>query len=133
MIDYQVGQKAFFEKCITDEDIRSFATISGDDNPIHLNDEYAGNSIFGRRIAHGILVSGLISKVIGTQLPGEGTIYLSQSLKFLKPVYVDETVRAEVEVKEIQTEKNRMLLDTRIYRQNGECVLCGEALVMPPH
>ena len=111
MIDYQIGQKAFFEKCITDEDIRSFATISGDDNPIHLNDEYAGNSIFGRRIAHGILVSGLISKVIGTQLPGEGTIYLSQSLKFLKPVYVDETVRAEVEIKEPDSKRGGLTIE----------------------
>lgn len=132
MTNYQIGQSAYFEKCITDEEVRKFAEISGDDNPVHLDDEYAKESIFGQRIVHGILVSGLISKVIGTQLPGNGTIYLSQNLKFLKPVYVGETVKAEVVIKDIITEKRRMVLETKVYRQNAECVLAGEALVMLP-
>lgn len=132
MINYQIGQSAFFEKCITDEEVRKFAEISGDDNPVHLDDEYAKDTLFGKRIVHGILVSSLISKVIGTQLPGNGTIYLSQNLKFLKPVYVGETVRAEVVIKEIIEEKNRLVLETKVYRQNAECVLTGEALVMLP-
>lgn len=132
MTNYQIGQSASFEKCITDEEVRKFADISGDDNPVHLNEEYAKDSIFGQRIVHGILVSGLISKVIGTQLPGNGTIYLSQNLKFIKPVYVGETVKAEVVIKDIITEKRRMVLETKVYRQNAECVLTGEALVMLP-
>lgn len=132
MTNYQIGQSASFEKCITDEEVRKFAEISGDDNPVHLDEEYAKNSLFGRRIVHGILVSGLISKVIGTQLPGNGTIYLSQNLKFLKPVYVGETVKAEVVIKDIVTEKCRIVLETKVYRQNAECVLTGEALVMLP-
>lgn len=132
MTNYQIGQSASFEKCITDEEVRKFADISGDDNPVHLNEEYAKDSIFGQRIVHGILVSGLISKVIGTQLPGKGTIYLSQNLKFLKPVYVGETVKAEVVIKDIIVEKRRMVLETKVYRQNAVCVLTGEALVMLP-
>lgn len=132
MTNYQIGQSASFEKCFTDEEVRKFADISGDDNPVHLNEEYAKDSIFGQRIVHGILVSGLISKVIGTQLPGNGTIYLSQNLKFIKPVYVGETVKAEVVIKDIITEKRRMVLETKVYRQNAECVLTGEALVMLP-
>ena len=116
MINYQIGQSAFFEKCITDEEVRKFAEISGDDNPVHLDDEYAKDTLFGKRIVHGILVSSLISKVIGTQLPGNGTIYLSQNLKFLKPVYVGETVRAEVVIKEIIEEKNRLSQGQEMYR-----------------
>lgn len=132
MTEFKVGQKASVSKTITDADVRDFARISGDDNPIHLDDDYAAGSLFGRRIVHGILVSGLISRVIGTMLPGEGTIYLSQNLKFVKPVYVEDTVMAEVEILQIDTAKKRMTLKTTVTKEDGTCVLEGEALVIPP-
>ena len=131
MIDFFVGQKASVVKTIKDEDVRDFARISGDDNPIHLDENYAANSMFGKRIVHGILVSGLISRVIGTILPGEGAIYLSQSLKFLKPVYIDDTVKAEAEVIKLDEARGRMTLKTIVCR-GEDCVLTGEALVMVP-
>lgn len=132
MTEFKVGQKASVSKIITDGDIRDFARISGDDNPIHLDDDYAVQSLFGRRIAHGILVSALISRVIGTMLPGEGTIYLSQNVKFVKPVYVEDTVVAEVEILKIDNEKKRMTLKTTVTKEDGTCVIEGEALVIPP-
>lgn len=132
MTEFKVGQKASVSKTITDGDIRDFARISGDDNPIHLDDDYAAQSLFGKRIVHGILVSALISRVIGTMLPGEGTIYLSQNLKFIKPVYVEDTVVAEVEILKIDNEKKRMTLKTTVTKEDGTCVIEGEALVIPP-
>ena len=132
MNNYRIGQKAVCEKAFSEEEVKTFASISGDDNPIHLDEEYAAGSRFGERVVHGILVSSLISKVIGTQLPGKGTIYLSQSLKFTAPVYIGEQIRAEVCIKEILEEKKRLVLETKVYRMDGTCVLTGEALVIPP-
>lgn len=132
MTEFEVGQKAFVEKTISEEDVRDFAEISGDDNPLHLDEAYAAGSRFGKRVVHGMLAASLISRVIGTKLPGEGTIYLSQSLKFLKPVFIGDTVRAEVEITKLDTERGRITLETRVIRSNGECVLAGEALVIPP-
>lgn len=132
MTEFKVGQNASVCKTITDGDIRDFARISGDDNPIHLDDDYAAQSLFGKRIVHEILVSALISRVIGTMLPGEGTIYLSQDLKFIKPVYVEDTVVAEVEILKIDNEKKRMTLKTTVTKEDGTCVIEGEALVIPP-
>lgn len=129
---YEVGQKASSSKIISDDDVREFAHLSGDDNPIHLDDAYAKETRFGKRIVHGILVSSLLSKVIGMQLPGQGTIYLSQELKFLKPVYIGQKITAEVEIVEIDKQKNRMKLDTKAYNEEHECVLSGEAKVIPP-
>ena len=132
MTEFEVGQKAFVVKTISEEDVRDFAEISGDDNPLHLDEAYAAGSRFGKRVVHGMLAASLISRVIGTKLPGEGTIYLSQSLKFLKPVFIGDTVRAEVEITKLDTERGRITLETRVIRQDGECVLAGEALVIPP-
>lgn len=132
MTEFKVGQNASVCKTITDGDIRDFARISGDDNPIHLDDDYAAQSLFGKRIVHEILVSALISRVIGTMLPGEGTIYLSQDLKFVKPVYVEDTVVAEVEILKIDNEKKRMTLKTTVTKEDGTCVIEGEVLVIPP-
>ena len=98
MSEFQIGQKASVKAVMSDEAVREFARISGDNNPLHLSDAYAEGTRFGKRIAHGILVSGQISRVIGTILPGEGTVYLSQSLHFKRPVYVGDTVTAEVEI-----------------------------------
>jgi 3-hydroxybutyryl-CoA dehydratase len=92
----EIGQKATFGKRITEHDVQAFAEISGDKNPLHVDAAYAGQSRFGARIAHGALVFGLISAALGTELPGPGTIYLSQTVKFVKPVYFDDTIVATV-------------------------------------
>ncbi len=128
----EVGQKASMRKTITEADVSAFAQISGDTNPMHLDKEYAAKSMFKERIAHGMLTAGLISAVLGTQLPGVGCIYLSQSLKFLAPVKLGDTIEAEVEVIEKLEEKNRVRLRTVCRNQSGQVVIDGEALIMPP-
>ena len=129
--DLSVGQKASFGKTVTEADIVLFAAVTGDTNPMHLNEEYARDTIFGERIAHGMLAAGLITKVMGTQLPGPGTIYLSQSLKFRRPVRIGDTVTATVEITGLNPEKHRVNLRT-ICSVKGEPVLEGEALVTVP-
>jgi 3-hydroxybutyryl-CoA dehydratase len=129
--DLSVGQKASFGKTITEADIVLFAAVTGDTNPMHLNEEYARSSIFGERIAHGMLAAGLITKVMGTQLPGPGTIYMSQSLRFRKPVRIGDTVTATVEITALNAEKHRANLRT-VCAVKGEAVLEGEALVAVP-
>lgn len=129
--DLSIGQKASFGKTITEADIVLFAAVTGDTNPMHLNAEYAKDSIFGERIAHGMLAAGLITKVMGTQLPGPGTIYLSQSLRFRKPVRIGDTVTATVEITGLNAEKHRATLTT-VCTVKGEPVLEGEALVAVP-
>lgn len=128
----RAGQKASFTKSITETDVYLFAGISGDINPAHINEEYAKNTYFKRRIAHGILSGALISAVIGVQLPGPGTIYASQSLNFLAPVYFGDTITSTVEVKEILKENNRAVLTTLCTNQDGIIVTKGEAVVLPP-
>ncbi|MFA5527346.1 MAG: MaoC family dehydratase [Peptostreptococcales bacterium] len=129
--EIKIGDKQTLTKKITSEDNEKFAEILGDSNPVHLNEEYAQNTMFKGRIAYGMLVSGLISTVIGSKLPGNGSIYLSQTLKFTKPVWLDDTITAEVEVVEMDIEKNRLTLKTRCYNQNDIDVIIGEAIVMP--
>lgn len=129
--DLAVGQTASFGKTITEADVVLFAAITGDTNPMHLNAEYAKDTIFGERIAHGMLAAGLITKVLGTQLPGPGTIYLSQSLKFRAPVRIGDTVTATVEVVTLHPEKHRATLSTRC-TVRGEPVMEGEAFVSIP-
>jgi 3-hydroxybutyryl-CoA dehydratase len=129
--DLTVGQKASFGKTITEADIVLFAAVTGDTNPMHLNAEYAKDTIFKERIAHGMLAAGLITKVLGTQLPGPGTIYLSQTLKFRAPVRIGETVTATVEVMELHPDKHRATLST-ICTVAGKSVLDGEAIVSVP-
>jgi 3-hydroxybutyryl-CoA dehydratase len=109
-----------------------YAGITGDLNPAHINEVYAQQTSFKTRIAHGMLTAGYISAVLGTQLPGAGTIYLKQELKFLAPVRMGDTITAKVEVIEVNQEKNRIKLRTTCTNQNGEMVLDGEALVSPP-
>jgi 3-hydroxybutyryl-CoA dehydratase len=129
--DLAVGQKASFGKTITEADIVLFAAVTGDTNPMHLNEEYARDSFFGERIAHGMLAAGLITKVMGTQLPGPGTIYLSQSLRFRRPVKIGDTVTATVEITAVNADKHRVSLST-VCKVKGEPVLEGEALVTVP-
>ncbi|EDL54961.1 (R)-specific enoyl-CoA hydratase [Vibrio thalassae] len=127
-----LGQKACFEKTISESDIQMFCGISGDVNPVHVSQLAGEKSIFGNRVAHGIMVSGLTSAVLGMQLPGPGTVYLGQELKFTAPVFIGDTIRAEVEVIEIKKEKNIVKLATRSVNQNNKIVIQGIATVMPP-
>ena len=127
----QTGGQANVEKTVTEDDVRVFARISGDTNPVHLDEEYAKGTIFRGRVAHGMLTAALISTVLGTKLPGPGTIYLHQTLKFLAPVRLGDTVLAEVEVLGKDSEKRRLRLATRC-RVQDKVVLEGEALVQVP-
>jgi 3-hydroxybutyryl-CoA dehydratase len=129
--DLEIGMVRSLQKEITDLDIELFAQVSTDRNPVHLDDAYAMDTIFGGRIAHGMLTAGLVSAVIGEQLPGHGTVYLGQSLKFLAPVRPGDVVTAEVEVLEIDYAKRRVKLDTRCL-VDGKPVLKGEATVLAP-
>ena len=129
--DIEMGMTRYIRKIITDKDIELFAEISTDHNPVHLDDEYARDTIFEGRIAHGMLTAGLISAVIGEQLPGHGTIYMSQNLKFLAPVRPGDLVHAEVKVVDMLIDKRRVKLDCRC-EVSGENVLVGEAMVLAP-
>lgn len=129
--DLSVGQSASFGKTITEADILLFAAVSGDSNPVHLNAEYAVGTIFKERVAHGMLSAGLISTVLGTRLPGPGTIYLSQTLKFRAPVRIGETVTATVTITALDPVKKRATLAT-LCTVNGKPVVEGEAVVLVP-
>ena len=129
--DIEMGMTRYIRKIITDRDIEQFAEISTDHNPVHLDDDYARDTIFEGRIAHGMLTAGLVSAVIGEQLPGHGSIYMSQNLKFLAPVRPGELVHAEVKVVDIVIDKRRVKLDCRC-EVNGKNVLVGEAMVLAP-
>lgn len=131
MQDMQVGDRASFAKTVSESDVYGFAGITGDFNPVHVNAVYAAESMFERRIAHGMLYASFISTVLGMQLPGPGVIYLSQSLRFLKPVFIGDTVTAEVEVAEMFAEKNRVRFLTRCFNQDAQLVAEGESLLMP--
>lgn len=130
--EISLGDRAFFEKTISETDVYLYAGITGDLNPAHINEEYAKNTLFKGRIGHGMLTAGLVSAVLGMKLPGPGTIYLKQELKFTAPVRIGDTIKAEAEVTEINTEKNRIQLRTICTNQNGDVVLDGMATVMPP-
>jgi 3-hydroxybutyryl-CoA dehydratase len=126
--DLVPGMSATFGKTITEADIGLFAGISGDINALHLNEEYAATTPFGGRIAHGILTTGLISATIANKLPGPGTIYLEQQVRFLAPVRIGDTVNATVTVKEVIAERGQVVLET-ICRVGGKDVISGEAKV----
>lgn len=127
--DLKPGMSAVFAKTVTEADIGLFAGVSGDTNPVHLNQEFAAATPFGGRIAHGILTASFVSAVIGTRLPGPGCIYVSQSLRFKAPVKAGDTVTAKVTVREIVAEKKRVVLDT-VCTVGGKPVLDGEAVVL---
>jgi acyl dehydratase len=126
----QIGDVAERSKTITDEDVRVFADLTGDHNPVHLDDQYASATRFKRRVVHGMLTASLISSVLANRLPGEGTVYLSQSLKFVAPVYLDDTVTARVTVTEIREDKPVATLETVCVNQRGELLIKGEAVVL---
>ncbi len=126
-----LGQQATVSRTITETDLRNFSGVSGDTNPMHLNEEYAKATPFGGCIVHGMLTASLISAVIGTKLPGPGCIYMSQTLKFLAPVRVGDTVYAVATVKQLIPEKKRVVLETKCYVRDT-VVIEGEALIKVP-
>ena len=129
--DIEMGMSRHLRKVVTDRDIEMFAEVSTDRNPVHLDDDYAQDTIFGGRIAHGMLTAGLISAVIGEQLPGHGTVYMGQTLKFLAPVRPGDMVLAKVTVIDIDHAKRRVTLDC-VCEIDGKPVLKGEAKVLAP-
>ena len=130
--ELKVGDSAEISKTITETDITDFAKVTGDFNPVHLDQAYAEKTIFKGRIAHGLLSVGLLSNVLGNILPGHGTIYLSQEVKFLAPVRIGDTITARVEVMELIPEKNRVKFRTTCINQEGKIVADGTAWAMPP-
>jgi 3-hydroxybutyryl-CoA dehydratase len=130
--ELKIGDTAEFSKTVSESDIYQFAGITGDFNPAHMNEEYAKKTFFKTRIAHGMLSAGFISTAIGTKLPGIGSIYIKQTLSFLAPVRIGDTITARVEVIEIIDGKNRVRLKTVCVNQEGTQVLDGEAVVSPP-
>jgi 3-hydroxybutyryl-CoA dehydratase len=130
--EIEVGQAAEFAKTVTETDVVLFAGITGDFNPAHVNEVEAAQGMFGGRIAHGMLSAGFISTVLAMKLPGPGTIYLSQNLRFVRPVRIGDTVTARVEVAEVIAARRRVGLTTTVANQHGETVIDGEAVVMVP-
>jgi 3-hydroxybutyryl-CoA dehydratase len=129
---YQPGDGYSYERHISADEVRQFAEIVGDLNPVHLDEGFAEKSFFKKRIVHGAFLAGLISKVLGMDFPGQGTIYISQESVFKRPVYVDTNVKVEVKVTEVRTEKRRLVLDTNVLNEGGEICLKGSATVWIP-
>ena len=130
MFILKIGDSASFERTLTDFDVGQFARLTGDFNPIHVSDEAAKESIFGRRIVHGVLVSSLISTVLAMKLPGPDTIYIEQDSKFLNPVFIGDTVKATVRVDEIlNKEKGIVKLNSSVVNQEGITVVSGYSVV----
>ncbi|HEX8196573.1 MAG TPA: MaoC family dehydratase [Pyrinomonadaceae bacterium] len=130
MMDLKIGDKFSTSKQITDSVVRAFADLSGDYNPIHIDEEFAKTTRFGRRIAHGMISGALISAVLGYEFKERRVVYLSQTMKFVAPVFIDDTVTATATVKNIREDKNIVTLETVCTNQNGETTLKGEAVVM---
>lgn len=130
--ELKVGDRAEITRTVTPEDVTMFAQATGDFNPVHLDEEYAKTTMFKTRIAHGLLSAGILSAVLAGELPGAGTVYLSQTLKFLAPVRLGDTVTARVEITALDLKKNRATLDTTCLNQDGTLVISGQATVMPP-
>lgn len=127
-----VGTSARLRKTMLEADVRLFAQLSLDTNPAHLDEEFAAATRFGRRICHGMLYASLVSAVIGTQLPGPGSIYMNQTLKFHKPVFWGDEIEAVVTVTSVFPQRNVLVLDTRCFNQEGALVLSGEATILAP-
>jgi len=127
--DLKLGQEAFLSKTITEADVANFSGVTGDTNPVHLSDDFAKKTIFKKKVAHGFLTASLFSTLIATKLPGPGSIYLSQSLNFLAPVFIGDTLTIKVEVKNINLEKRKVLLLTECFKLD-EKILTGEAEIL---
>lgn len=129
-MDIKLGDKFSKERKVTDELVRQFAEVSGDRNPIHLDDEFARNTRFGKRIAHGMLSGAFISAVLGYEFKERKIVYLSQTMKFVRPVFIDDTVTTTATVVKIRGDKPIIKLETVCTNQNGEALVTGEAVVM---
>lgn len=129
--DIKIGMSESYSQTITDADIKSFAGISGDHNPIHMSDEYAEKSRFKKRIAHGLISASFFSALFGTRLPGEGCVYVNQSLNFKKPIYLNDTVTATVTVNEVDLKKRRVFFDT-VCKVKNKIVIYGNAELYVP-
>lgn len=129
--EIQVGMSASYSQTITDADVKAFAGVSGDRNPAHLDDEYAQESRFKKRIAHGLLSASFFSAIFGTQLPGRGCVYASQNLNFKRPVYIGDTVVAVVTVQAVDVERRRVTFDTKCV-VSGKVVISGTAEIFIP-
>jgi len=130
--EMKVGDVAELAKTISESDIYLYAGITGDFNPAHINEAYAAKTFFKTRIAHGMLLGGFISAILGSKLPGPGTIYIKQELNFLAPVRIGDTITARAEIVEMIAEKNRVRFKTTCVNQDGTLIVDGEALVSPP-
>ena len=129
---YQAGDGFSFERQISASDVKRFAEIVGDLNPIHIDPEFADNTFFKKRIVHGAFLAGLISKILGMDFPGQGTVYISQDTVFKRPVYVDTTVKVEVMVTEVIVAKRRLILETNVLNESNEVCVKGSATVWIP-
>jgi len=129
---FQQGDQFKWERLISVEDVKHFAETVGDLNPIHLDERFAENSFFKKRVVHGAFLTGLISKVLGMDFPGQGTVYISQNSFFKRPVYIDTTVQVEVKVTQVLTEQRRLVLDTNILNSDGKVCVAGSATVWLP-
>ena len=130
MSEIYIGQEVTEEKIFDKKDVVEFAKITGDNNPLHLDEEYAKHGRFGKPIVHGVLIIGFISKIIGTQLPGCGSIYLEQNAQFRKPVYIGEKVTAKVCIRDIDENRHIFDLETNVYNEEQICVLAGSAKIL---
>lgn len=126
-----IGMTESYEQTITDADIKNFAGLSGDNNPVHVSEDYAEKSRFKKRIAHGLLSASFFSALFGTKLPGYGCVYVSQNLRFLRPVYINDTVVASIEITKIDYEKSRVFFNTKC-KVKGKTVVDGEAEIYIP-
>lgn len=129
--EIEVGMKVSYSQTVTDADIKAFAGISGDRNPVHIDEQYAENSRYKKRIAHGLMTASYFSALFGTKIPGEGCVYVSQSLRFKRPVYINDTVVAEIEVTNVNIKKKKVFFKTTC-KVNNKIVTVGEAEIHVP-
>lgn len=130
--DLNVGDTSEIKKTFSESDVLLFAKVSSDYNPAHVDKDYASQTMFKQQIVHGMLVGSLFSAIFGVQMPGLGSIYTKQSLKFTKPVYFGDEITAKVTVKALNYDRNRVVFDCEAKNQHGETVILGEAEIMPP-
>lgn len=130
--DFKAGDGFSFERFISADDVKRFAEAVGDSNPVHLDETFASATSFKKRIVHGAFLAGLISKVLGMDFPGEGTIYISQNSVFKRPMFVDTSVKVEVKVTQVNAEKRRLILETTVLNSDGKACLAGTAEVWIP-
>jgi 3-hydroxybutyryl-CoA dehydratase len=130
--EINVGDKATLTRTFSEADVFAYAGVSQDVNPVHVDPHFAKNTIFKQRVAHGMFTASMISALLANELPGVGTIYLSQTLKFTAPVFLGDTITAEVEVAQVDREKGRVVFNATLKNQRGEVVLAGESKVLAP-